>query len=136
MRARWILVILGLLMMGCSGRAAEAAPAVTVNGFFEQATLQSGALQMGETQELHLLLHNGGGSETIFQLTVTYANGIEQSVINTTLGRETTLSWAIPADAGVGVATFHLTTSDCGCGVRAPGQVNITGEAKGEFRVQ
>lgn len=128
--------VLLLILVGCRGQLAAPPPAVTANAFFAQAVLDAGAVRIGEQQNLHLVLQKAASSETIFQLTVTYANGIEQSVINATLGRETTLSWAIPADAGVGVATFHLTTSDCGCGDRSPGQVNITGKAEGEFRVQ
>lgn len=128
--------VLLLLLAGCRGQLAAPPPAVTANAFFAQAVLDAGAVHIGEQQDLHLVLQKTTSSETIFQLTVTYANGIEQRVIKTTLGRETTLSWDIPADAGVGVATFHLTTSDCGCGDRSPGQVTSTGDAKGEFRVQ
>lgn len=136
-RKRWSVIygVLVLLLVGCRGRL-TAPPVVTTNAFFAQAVLDAGAVRIGEQQQLHLILQKTISSETIFQLTVTYANGIEQRVINATLGRETTLSWDIPADAGVGVATFHLTTNDCGCGDRSPGQVNITGEAEGEFHVR
>lgn len=135
---RWSVLYgaLILILVGCRGRLATPPPVVTTNAFFAQAVLDAGAVRIGEQQQLHLLLQKTASSETIFQLTVTYANGVKQSVINATLGRETTLSWDIPADAGVGMATFHLTTSDCGCGDRSPGQVNLTGEAKGEFHVR
>lgn len=134
---RWSVLygVLSLFLVGCGGRLA-APPVVTTNAFFAQAALDAGTVGIGEQQNLHLILQKTASSETIFQLTVTYANGIEQNVINATLGRETTLSWDIPADAGVGVATFHLSTSDCGCGDRTPGQVNLTGEAEGEFHVR
>ena len=128
--------VLILLLVGCRERLSAPPPVVTTNAFFAQALLDAGALRIGEQQQLHLALEKTATSETIFQLTVTYANGIEQRVIKATLGRETTLSWEIPADAGVGVATFHLTTSDCGCGDRSPGQVTLTGEAEGEFHVR
>lgn len=135
---RWPLFYgaLLLLLVGCRGQGATPQPVVTTNAFFAQAVLDAGAVRIGEQQNLHLILQKTATSETIFQLTVTYANGSEQTVIKATLGRETTLSWTIPADAGVGVATFHLTTSDCGCGDRSPGQVNLSGEAEGEFHVQ
>ena len=135
---RWPVMVglLLLLLVGCRGRLAAPPPVVTANAFFAQAALDASALRIGDQQQLHLLLEKTASSETIFQLTVTYANGIEQRVIKATLGRETTLSWDIPADAGVGVATFQLTTSDCGCGDRSPGQVTLTGEAKGEFHVR
>ena len=135
---RWLALygVLLLILVGCRAPLTTPPPVVTTNAFFAQAVLDAGAVRIGEQQNLHLILQKAASSETIFQLTVTYANGSEQSVINATLGRETTLSWTIPADAGVGVATFHLTTSDCGCGDRSPGQVNLTGEAEGEFRVQ
>ena len=137
-RKRWAVIygMLILLLVGCRGWLAAPPPVVTANAFFAQAVLDAGALRIGEQQQLHLLLEKTVTSETIFQLTVTYANGIEQRVIKATLGRETTLSWEIPADAGVGVATFHLATSDCGCGDRSPGQVTLTGEAEGEFHVR
>lgn len=128
--------VLILLLVGCRGRLTAPPAVVTTNAFFAQAALDAGAVRSGEQQQLHLALEKTATSETIFQLTVTYANGIEQRVIKATLGRETTLSWEIPADAGVGVATFHLTTSDCGCGDRSPGQVTLIGEAAGEFHVR
>lgn len=128
--------VLILLLVGCREQQVAPPPAVATNAFFTQAVLDAGAVRIGEQQNLHLVLQKTASSETIFQLTVTYANGSEQRVINATLGREATLSWDIPADAGVGVATFHLTTSDCGCGDRSPGQVTLTGEAKGEFHVR
>jgi hypothetical protein len=138
MIGRMVWIFVGLLGIGCSGRAVEVAPVVTVNGFFEQATLRSGALRAGETQELHLVLQNGGGSETIFQVTITYANGVEQQVVDATTARATTLAWTIPADAGAGVANFALTTTGCGCGVRTLTQTTTTleGKAEGQFRVQ
>lgn len=131
-------ILLLLLLMGCRDRTVEAAPVVTTNGFFEQAALATGALRTGEEQNLHLILHNGGGSETIFQLTITYANGVEQSVVKATTAREATLVWNIPPDAGVGRATFRLTTTGCGCGDRRVAQVNtvLEGSAEGEFHVQ
>ena len=137
-RNQWSVMVgmLLLLLVGCRGRLAAPPPVVTANAFFAQAVLDAGAVRVGDQQQLHLLLEKTASSETIFQLTVTYANGSEQRVINATLGREATLSWDIPADAGVGVATFQLTTSDCGCGDRSPGQVTLTGEAKGEFHVR
>jgi len=127
-----------VILAACSGRLPAAAPAVTANGFFEQAALASGAVRTGEEQNLHLILRNGGGSETIFQATITYANGVEQQVLKATTARETTLAWNIPPDAGVGRATFRLTTTGCGCGDRSVLQVTavLEGSAEGAFQVQ
>jgi hypothetical protein len=127
-------VLLVLLVIGCRSRSAP--PVVTTNAFFEQALLATGTVRTGEEQTLHLILRNDGGSETIFQLTIIYANGVEQRVIRATIARETTISWNIPPDAGVGRATFHLTTT--GCGARSVTQVNtiLEGSAEGGFYVR
>ncbi|MBX3014829.1 MAG: hypothetical protein KF832_25135 [Caldilineaceae bacterium] len=136
---RWLawLGLVGLLTAtGCGGWFAAAPPAVTTNPFFTEASLERAAVPVGGSQQLRLRLARAAGMATIFQLTITYANGAEQQVIDSTLGQEATLAWQIPPDATPGEATFRLTTNDCGCGDRSTGQLTLAGEAEGKFRVR
>ena len=136
--ARLVSLIVGALF--CAGSVQQAALTLLdrADPFFNQVVVDRISAAPGSEQTLHVTLNDPGAVTTIFQLAVTYANGVTQTVLDETMGSEATLSWVVPANAGVGAARFELTTSGCGCGDRSRPSNPVGGEstAEGHFYVQ
>jgi len=134
------LVSLIVVALFCVGSVHQSAPTLLerVDPFFRQVVIERVAAAPGGEQAIHVTLHDPGAVTTIFQLAVTYANGVSQTVLDETMGSEATLSWVVPANAGAGAARFELTTSGCGCGDRSRPSSSVSGEstAEGHFYVQ
>lgn len=92
-------------------------------------TLQAGHIHAGDTQNLVATLNTAPGSQTIFTLAITYADGSTQEVVDATISNVATIGWQTPAEAQPGIATFHLATTGCGCTDRALAQPAISQES-------
>ncbi|MFN8490077.1 MAG: hypothetical protein U0350_20990 [Caldilineaceae bacterium] len=109
-----------LLVLGSVAQASTA-PALAGNSLppnsaFSELTLATNVLQMGTDGNLHVTLKHATNQLTILTLTITYPNGSTQSVVHSTLGKEATLEWTVPAATGIGRATYQIALGGCGCG--------------------
>lgn len=113
--------ILALVLVLGSIAQASTAPALADNSLppnsaFSELTLATPLLQMGADGNLHVMLKHATNQLTILTLTITYPNGSTQSVVHSTLGKEATIEWTVPAGAGRGRATYQIALGGCGCG--------------------
>ena len=92
-------------------------------------TLQAGHIQAGEAQNLVATLNTAPGSQTIFSLVITYADGAKQEVVDSTISNVATISWQTPTVVQPGIAMFHLATTGCGCADRALAQLATSQES-------
>lgn len=133
-------LILLLLMSGiikASTAPALAVPAVAANSAFSTLTIDPAVLRKGEEGHLSVRLKQAAGQLTILNLTITYPSGATQDVVHSTLGNEATLVWRVPADTGVGQATYQVAAGGCGCGDHSTTQVNASQKvAEGSFTVE
>ncbi|MEZ4869368.1 MAG: hypothetical protein R3C14_49050 [Caldilineaceae bacterium] len=139
---RAFLILIVALTVALSVDASSALPptfyAVTPNALLATVTLQAEPVHAGETQQLTVTLNKTPGSQTIFSLEITYADGSTQAVVDATLSNIATLTWEIPRGTQPGLTTFHLATTGCGCGERTIAQptTNLESSIDGWFVVE
>jgi len=91
----------------------------------------------GAQQQIDLLIDALQGQESSLILVVTYPNGeVTRSVHYLTHGGGT-IAWEIPANVGVGEATFRLSLNGCTCGAQntIPRQSTVEGTIDGTFLI-
>jgi hypothetical protein len=77
------------------------------------------------------------GELLILTLSITYADGQRQTVVESSLANTATLSWTVPAGAAQGVASYRLAVGGCGCGMGDYGaaQPALESSVEGTFLV-
>ncbi len=100
-------------------------------------TLGWPAAQIGGQQQLTIQIDEVQGRRTSLILVVTYPSGeIERSLhyVDSGMG---TIAWKIPANAGLGEATFRLVANGCTCGEHntIPQQSAVDGTVEGSFAI-
>lgn len=129
----WLLLSATLLAgsapQGLPGSALSAA-APPLQVAVAQATVAPGA-----TQRLTIQLAALPERRTTLILVVTYPSGAVARSLHTIDGERGAIEWPIPADAGVGEATFRLVADACACGVHnsIPLQDPMEGTVAGRF---
>ncbi len=126
---RALLILSVTLGMDASVAPMAAFYSATPHALLAVVTLQAAHIQAGEAQNLEATLNMAPGSQTIFSLLITYADGTNQEVVDATISNVATIGWQIPAVAPSGIATFHLATTGCGCADRALDQPAISPES-------
>ncbi len=114
---RLFLILLSFILVAVSGAEGGALP-IAAAAPFRQIVLAHQALAPGAEQALAIALDQTSAT-TVLQLTVTYADGKTQDVLDQTLGSTASVTWQVPEDAAPGAAAFQLKTGSCGCGDRS-----------------
>lgn len=104
------------------------APAITLTAAAQQ-------VQAGTPQTLQVHLTGRTTQVTLVVLAVTYPNGKHEQSLHSVAGDGRAITWTVPADAGVGAATFRVSAQSCNCGSHStiPGQP--IADASGTFQV-
>ncbi|RIK28947.1 MAG: hypothetical protein DCC55_38390 [Chloroflexi bacterium] len=144
-RARtFILMTIGLALILGAGylgtqinRPLEPSASPSVDSRIRQVRLPHKAVSRGEPQTLDVTLHNPMGELMILTLSITYADGQKQTVVESSLSETGALSWTVPADTAPGGAAYRLTAGGCGCGMGDYGLAPpaLESSAEGTFRV-
>jgi hypothetical protein len=131
-----LLLMAAVLMVGSiDGAAAQRVP---VTPPFQRVVLQHRILGRGAEQEIAVALEPQTAVPAVFQLSITYADGTTQDVLDQSFGRTANITWQVPAGAPEGTAFFRLKTSGCGCGDRSSSSGSAAREAvvEGTFYVR
>jgi hypothetical protein len=136
----WVLLLLA--MLGCSPPPARnpdlAILPQTATPTPLTASVALDPVAKGHTQELDVRLLNPRGDLITLTLRLDYPSGVYRSIVRSTLSATAIISWTIPLDAGVGMAQYRLSASDCGCNggfVRTTQDV-VGSAVQGNFDVQ
>ncbi len=135
---QYLIVLVCLSFLFARSVQAESLLLAIVEPPFRQVQVVHGVVAPGQEQTLFIALDQPDGNVTTLQLAVSYPSGATQDVFSQTSSSDTSISWVVPADAGVGAAQVRLITNDCGCGlrVRPASPVNNESSAEGTFFVQ
>jgi hypothetical protein len=104
---------------------------------FQQVAVQRVAIASGQEQSIAVKLDKSTATTTILALTVTYADGTTQRVLDQTLGATADIAWQVPPGTAAGMAQFTVETSGCGCGDRsvAAAPIDLESTATGFFYI-
>lgn len=131
-----------LILIGSVTQAAAPPPlaAYTLlpNPQFTEVKVASSTLQRGEAQKLSAKFESSPGELVILMLALTYPSGLKRTVVGSTQTGEATLTWPIPPEAGLGKATYQLSTGGCGCGYGQDGKPKAALQrfAEGSFAIK
>lgn len=145
---RMFAIVAGLASLTLCGGGAETnltqlsshttAPMSTVaESQIREVNLHPANASPGDVQALQATIHNPWGELVILTLSITYANGQQQTVVESSLSGVAALSWTIPVTAARGTTHYRLTAGGCGCGMGDPGvqPLGLESSAQGTFMV-
>jgi hypothetical protein len=135
---RLVVILTMSALMQTSASASPSARSLTPESVFRELQIESNTIHSGEEQRLYTRLDSTPGELVVLTLSLTYPSGMKRTLVESTETGEATLAWTIPPQAGVGTATYKLTTGGCGCGYGRDGKPKVTYQSivKGAFTVQ
>lgn len=138
-----IVYVLLWLMLGATGLVAsvpEHSQASALTYTVPQIVLSVAAATItpGATQRLDIHIAELPDRRTSLILVVTYPSGEIDRSLHYVDGGVGVIEWTIPADAGVGEATFRLIADGCACGEHntIPRQPAVDGTVAGSFVIR
>lgn len=124
MHALWqhCLTAAALLVALASCQAtAPVAPTPTAPPFapaqvtIEQVQIGSSVVAPGAIQAIHVTLGNPQRQLVVLDLTLRYPDDRRQTLAAGTMDTAATITWTIPADVPLGVASYRLASGGCNC---------------------
>lgn len=111
-----LVLVIGAAYLGVPSEGAAVEPDATAGSRILRVHLQPTAAVPGAPQTLDATLHNPMGELMILTLSITYADGQKQTVVESSLTETGILSWTVPKTASTGLANYRLSAGGCGCG--------------------
>lgn len=124
-------------VLGSSISDAPVALAATFTAPQLTVAVSAQSVVAGATQTLQIHLDQSAERTASVVLVVTYPNGLTERALHSVRGSAATLSWTVPRDAGMGVATFALSADGCGCDQKGtvPPPTKLESAVEGTFQV-
>lgn len=124
-------------VLGSSMATAPPLPAATLRAPQLTVAVTAQSIRAGETQTLQVHLDQTAERLATMVLIVTYPNGVTERSLHSARGREATITWPVPRNAGSGNATFSLAAHGCACGQEgtAPPPTKLDSAVTGIFYI-
>lgn len=124
-------------LLGSSVAKAPALAAATFAAPQLSVAVTTPAVAIGASQALRVHLDQSAERTAVLVLVVTYPSGVTERSLHSARGSEALLTWTVPREAGVGVATFSLSATGCACGQQGtvPPPAKLESAVAGKFQV-